>query len=121
MRSEKLVLMTLVEKLHLFAHLQEVQLEQVILIFKPDTLLRWHRELVRRKWILNNPPKQDGQLDVQPRFLIRDNDSKYGAALARAASGIEIVRTPFVNAFWEVSAVSVSITCGSSMNGSCTE
>jgi transposase InsO family protein len=32
--------------------------------------------------------------DVQPRFLIRDNDSKYGAAFARAASGIEILRTP---------------------------
>ncbi len=27
------------------------QLNQVMLIFKPDTVLRWHRELVRRKWI----------------------------------------------------------------------
>ena len=25
-------------------------LHQVMLIFKPDTVLRWHRELVRRKW-----------------------------------------------------------------------
>ncbi|MCK6581225.1 MAG: transposase [Anaerolineae bacterium] len=33
--------------------------------------------------------------DTRPRFLIRDNDSKYGAAFARAASGIEILRTPF--------------------------
>ncbi len=32
--------------------------------------------------------------DVHPRFLLRDNDSKYGAAFARAASGIEILRTP---------------------------
>jgi len=32
--------------------------------------------------------------DTRPRFLIRDNDSKYGAAFARAASGIEILRTP---------------------------
>ncbi|MBL8132075.1 MAG: transposase [Anaerolineae bacterium] len=31
---------------------------------------------------------------THPRFLIRDNDSKYGAAFARAASGIEILRTP---------------------------
>ncbi len=32
--------------------------------------------------------------DTSPRFLIRDNDNKYGAAFARAASGIEILRTP---------------------------
>ena len=25
-------------------------LSQVVLLFKPDTLLKWHRELVRRKW-----------------------------------------------------------------------
>lgn len=32
--------------------------------------------------------------DTHPRFLIRDNDSKYGAEFARAASGIEVLRTP---------------------------
>src|SRR4030065_1441593 len=26
------------------------RLHQVMLIFKPDTVLRWHRKLVRRKW-----------------------------------------------------------------------
>lgn len=26
------------------------RLEEVVLLFKPDTVLRWHRELVRRKW-----------------------------------------------------------------------
>jgi hypothetical protein len=25
-------------------------LRQIVLLFKPDTLLKWHRELVRRKW-----------------------------------------------------------------------
>ncbi len=25
-------------------------LSQVVLLFKPDTLLKWHRDLVRRKW-----------------------------------------------------------------------
>ena len=25
-------------------------LAQAVLVFKPDTLLKWHRELVRRKW-----------------------------------------------------------------------
>ena len=32
--------------------------------------------------------------DTHPRFLIRDNDSKYGAEFARAARGIEVLRTP---------------------------
>ena len=32
--------------------------------------------------------------DTHPRFLIRDNDSKYGAEFARAASGIDVLRTP---------------------------
>ena len=26
------------------------RLAQVVFLFKPDTLLKWHRELVRRKW-----------------------------------------------------------------------
>lgn len=32
--------------------------------------------------------------DTRPRCLIRDNDRKYGAEFERAASGIEILRTP---------------------------
>jgi transposase InsO family protein len=30
-----------------------------------------------------------------PRYLIRDNDSKYGPSFARAAQGIEVLRTPY--------------------------
>jgi putative transposase len=30
-----------------------------------------------------------------PRYLIRDNDSKYGPSFARAAAGIEVLRTPY--------------------------
>ena len=30
-----------------------------------------------------------------PRYLIRDNDSKYGASFARAAQRIEVLRTPY--------------------------
>jgi transposase InsO family protein len=32
-------------------------LHQVMLIFKPDTLIRWHRELVRRKWTFKRKAK----------------------------------------------------------------
>ena len=31
----------------------------------------------------------------RPRYLIRDNDSKYGPSFARAAAGIEVLRTPY--------------------------
>lgn len=49
-RWEKLALAVLVAK---FASLKQGgrdRLNQVVLLFKPDTLLKWHRDLVRRKW-----------------------------------------------------------------------
>ena len=49
-RTEKLLLLTLVEQLRPMVELPKAQLEQLILVFKPDRLLRWHRELVKRKW-----------------------------------------------------------------------
>ena len=47
---ERIILATLTDK---FSHsTKDVRhhLYQVMLIFKPDTVLRWHRELVRHKW-----------------------------------------------------------------------
>ena len=45
------------------------QLHQVMLIFKPDTVLCWHRELVRRKWIFRRKgtpgrPKVTSELEA---------------------------------------------------------
>jgi putative transposase len=63
-----------------------------------------------------------------PKYLIHDNDSKFGVNLARVAntSNIEILKTPYqaprANAicerFWGVYDVSVSITCSSFMRSS---
>jgi hypothetical protein len=36
-----------------------------MLIFKPDTILRWHREMVRRKWTF----KRNGKLG-RPRISV---------------------------------------------------
>jgi putative transposase len=49
-RWEKVVLATLAARLP--------DLSQVCLVFTPATLLRWHREIVKRKWTFDNCPKQ---------------------------------------------------------------
>lgn len=49
-RSDKLALTVIAAKLVGPARGAKAKLEEVLLLFKPDTVLRWHRELVRRKW-----------------------------------------------------------------------
>ncbi len=34
----------------------KARLDGVLLLFKPDTVLRWHRDLVRRKWTFKHQP-----------------------------------------------------------------
>ena len=54
---EKVVLATLTDKYSQFTEDARQHLHQVMLIFKPDTVLRWHRELVRRKWTFKRKAK----------------------------------------------------------------
>ena len=68
-RSEKLILLTLVEQLRHAAKLQKAQLEHLVLIFRPETLLHWHRELVRRKWTFVNTPKSPGRPSTDPHLV----------------------------------------------------
>jgi hypothetical protein len=49
-RWEKLTLVVFAGKLTAWTNTARVRLGQVVLLFKPETLLKWHRELVRRKW-----------------------------------------------------------------------
>jgi hypothetical protein len=49
-RWEKVVLATLAARLP--------DLSQVCLVFTPATLLRWHREIVKRKWTFDNRPRR---------------------------------------------------------------
>ena len=49
-RWEKLSLLVVAGKLTTLTNNSRVRLSQVVFLFKPETVLKWHRELVRRKW-----------------------------------------------------------------------
>jgi hypothetical protein len=49
-RIEKLTISVLTVKLKKITNKTTSQLKSVIRVFQPETVLRWHRELVRRKW-----------------------------------------------------------------------
>ena len=49
-RGEKLTLAVLAAALARVITGPRGRLDQSLLLFKPDTILKWHRELVRRKW-----------------------------------------------------------------------
>jgi putative transposase len=55
-RWEKLGLAVLASKFTGFGRGAKTKLNEVLLLFKPDTVLKWHRDLVRRKWTFNNKP-----------------------------------------------------------------
>ena len=57
-RVEKITLAVLTARLKRITHRSANQLRNVIRIFQPETILRWHRELVRRKW--THPHKNKG-------------------------------------------------------------
>src|SRR3954471_17417353 len=54
-RGEKLTLAVLVAALARLTAGPRHQLDQYVLLFKPETILKWHRELVRRKWTFRRP------------------------------------------------------------------
>src|SRR5690242_7800089 len=59
-RPEKLMLVALADRFKGIAQRVQDWLRQCVLLVKPDTLLHWHRELVRRKWTFK-PTKVGGR------------------------------------------------------------
>ncbi|MBW8009638.1 MAG: transposase [Chloroflexi bacterium] len=57
-RIEKLTLAVLAVKLKQLSRRSTNKLRNTVLIFQPETLFRWHRDLVRRKWTYSNKPSR---------------------------------------------------------------
>lgn len=55
---EKLGLAVLTAKFVDLGRGAKTKLNEALLLFKPDTVLKWHRELVRRKWTFANKSKK---------------------------------------------------------------
>jgi putative transposase len=76
-RLEKTLLAVLVAKMKRLTDDFHSQLEPVLIV-KPDTVLRWHRELVRRKWTFKpkpsvGRPKISSELEALVLQLAREN------------------------------------------------
>ena len=65
-RWQKLALAVRAAKLTRFGQGTKVKLDDVLLLFKPDTVLRWHRDLVRA----SGPSGSDGLAVGQPPTTI---------------------------------------------------
>ena len=77
-RWEKLTLAVLTAKLtHLTAG-PSARLDQILLLFKPETVLKWHRELVRCKWTIRREraggrPATPAEVEALVMRLVREN------------------------------------------------
>lgn len=82
-RDDKFVLATLAHHLKTISNRTTTQLQSFVSIVRPEAVLRWHREIVRRKWIFNTtPPRGRPAIEVEVETLIirlaRENDWGYG-------------------------------------------
>ncbi|MBX3085461.1 MAG: integrase core domain-containing protein [Anaerolineae bacterium] len=65
-RWEKLTLAVLAAWLKEKTARGRSRLTEVMLLFKPDTVLKWHRELVRRKWTFQQTSRRVGNVALAP-------------------------------------------------------
>ncbi len=77
-QPEKLMLVVLADKLKASSHDVHEWLRACLVLLQPDTLLKWHRELVRRKWAFRRPnvggrPRLDAELEALIVRIAREN------------------------------------------------
>jgi hypothetical protein len=68
-RAEKLTLATLLAKFKQMTHQTCQQLKSLVLIVRPETVVRWHRELVRRKWTFKKRGPAPGRPSLPPDYI----------------------------------------------------
>jgi putative transposase len=78
-RVEKLTLAVLLAQLKIRTGQTVHQLRQMLRIFQPETVLQWHRDLVRRKWTFRHVnrggrPRTGAGLEQLVLRLAREND-----------------------------------------------
>jgi transposase InsO family protein len=76
-RWEKLTLAVLTAKLARLTAGPRARLDQIVLLVQPETVLRWHRELVRRKWAMRRRtggrPATAAEVEALVLRLAREN------------------------------------------------
>lgn len=77
-RPEKLMLVALTTRLQRQTQWWRERLREVVLLAQPETVLKWHREQVRRKWTFRQPnhggrPKLDGEIEALIVWIAREN------------------------------------------------
>src|SRR5688572_25592363 len=92
--GEKLILLTLLDRLCGLGRAGKAHLEQLVLIFKPETLLRWHQASIKQKWTFANSPKTPGRPPIEPEMvqliLRMAPENRWGVSQSRR--GVEEVR-----------------------------
>jgi len=68
-RWEKLALAVVADKLALLASGGPARLRRSVLVVQPETVLKWHRELVRRKWMFKRR-QASGRPRVAPEIEV---------------------------------------------------
>jgi transposase len=81
-QAEKMTLAVLATKLKATTQRSTSQLQDIIRIFQPETVLGWHRQLVRQKWTYQQKnkggrPRTDQEIEALILRLAREN-SRWG-------------------------------------------
>src|SRR5512143_1621636 len=75
---EKRMLVTLASKLNAKGYALHERMRACLVLAQPETLLKWHRDLVRRKWTFQQPnkggrPRLDAELEALIVRIAREN------------------------------------------------
>jgi len=75
---EKLMIVALVTRLQRQTRQWQQRVREALVLVQPDTVLKWHRELVRRKWAFRQPdcgvrPRPDPDIETLIIRIAREN------------------------------------------------